>query len=95
MKGLLTAIVGVTLIACQGERVGDDCGRFFSNGCKAPLSCVDVDDKKVCGGGCDWLTPENDKPGYGCKSPNLKPIEVQYTRNGAALGSAGCYCVPD
>lgn len=39
------ALLAMTLAACQGEKPGDPCDKFFQNTCKAPLSCVDMGEK--------------------------------------------------
>src|SRR6185436_1596271 len=66
------------------------CDGFFQNTCKSPMSCVASDSGKVCAGSCDW----GDFGKKYCKDPKLEPVEVEYTRGGTSLGSAGCYCVP-
>ena len=91
--GILALVVA--MLGCQGEKPGDRCDRFFTNTCKSPMSCVDMDDKKVCAGSCD---NDNDKttgaPIHVCKEKDMEPSEVSYTQGSTSLGSAGCYCLP-
>ncbi len=88
-----TALAFLTLVACQGEKSGDPCDKFFQNTCKSPLSCVDMDDKKVCAGSCEWST-ETMPPHNTCKDPSMEPAEVQYMQGTTNIGGAGCYCLP-
>ena len=78
------------VFACEGQKPGARCDEFFTNTCKAPLSCVSMEDKKVCAGSCDT----GDMGKKICKDPALKPIEVSYQRGTTNLGGAGCYCLP-
>ena len=88
---LACALLG--LLACEGQKAGDPCDKFFQNTCKAPLSCVDMEDKKVCAGSCDWsvdpMPPHNT-----CKDPALEPASVDYMQGTTNVGGAGCYCLP-
>ena len=84
---VLSLLVGT---ACQAEKPGERCDEFFKNTCKAPLSCVSMEDKKVCGGSCDTR-------GFGekyCKDPAMRPVEVSYKNGTTNIGGAGCYCLP-
>lgn len=82
---VVLALLSLGALACQGEKPGDPCDKFFQNTCKAPLSCVDMREKKVCAGSCDM--------GKTCKDPALEPSEVTYVGPGGH-SSAGCYCLP-
>ena len=90
---LLVALSFALCVACQGEKAGDPCDKFFQNTCKSPLSCVDTDAKKVCAGSCEWST-ETMPPHNTCKDPAMEPAEVQYMQGTTNIGGAGCYCLP-
>jgi hypothetical protein len=81
------------LAACEGQKAGDPCDKFFQNTCKAPMSCVAMEDKKVCASSCD-LDTSSMPPKKACKDPSLAPNEVSYKKGTTNLGSAGCYCLP-
>ena len=106
MKIMLAFAIAAFLVGCEGEKVGDPCDKFFQNTCKSPLSCVDMNDKKVCAGSCEMITPKAEPtvpgqppprppmPALGCKDPAYEMSQVQYEKSGTSLGSAGCYCLP-
>jgi hypothetical protein len=89
----LTPFALLALLGCEGQKSGDPCDKFFQNTCKSPLSCVDMDDKKVCAGSCDWSTDPM-PPHNTCKDPSMEPAEVQYMQGTTNVGGAGCYCLP-
>lgn len=79
----------VALLGCEAK-AGERCDGFFSNGCKAPATCVTDGDKAVCGVTCDThLTGEKAGQKY-CKDPAFQPVEVQVEGG----GSMGCHCIP-
>ena len=102
MTKLIARVVTLALfttvtIGCEATKPGEACDGFFSNGCKSPLSCVDTGGKKVCAGSCSLVDSKDPKkPGLqqGCTDPNLEPAQVEYTKGGASIGGAGCYCLP-
>jgi hypothetical protein len=89
----MVSLAFAALLGCQGEKAGDPCDKFFQNTCKAPLSCVDVGDNKVCAGSCDW-TLDPMPPHNTCKDPALEPASVDYMQGTTNVGGAGCYCLP-
>ena len=93
MRSLIVFAMLSFVAACQGEKAGDPCDKFFQNTCKAPMSCVDMGDNKVCAGSCDT---DFSSPGIKkiCKDPTMEPHEVSYTKGTTNIGSAGCYCLP-
>jgi hypothetical protein len=83
---IVSVVIGFSLAlgGCEGKNAGDPCDKFFQNTCKAPLSCVDTSDKKVCAPSCS---------GGACKDPKLVPQQVSVESGGRTL-PAGCYCLP-
>lgn len=83
-------LVGFGLVGCKAEKAGDPCDKLLQSICRHPLSCVDLGTRKVCASTCD--TGESGQKL--CSDPRMTPADVEYKRNGASLGGAGCFCVP-
>jgi hypothetical protein len=83
--------------ACEASKPLDACDGFFTQGCKAPLHCVNSGDKSLCLNECD--TSFKCKDPHGCCDQGLqcKSLEMRVTKNGVDQGiSAGHepYCMP-
>jgi hypothetical protein len=81
----IAVVFALALLACQGEKAGDPCDKFFQNTCKSPLTCVEMPGKKVCAGSCSG--------GDSCTDPALAPSQVMVDGPTGPL-AAGCYCLP-
>ena len=97
MKRCLTILLAfgalIFITACQGEKPGARCDKFFQNTCKAPMSCVAMSKGKFCAGSCDSKLV-NSKFVKFCKDPKLAPSSVTYKKGTTTIGGAGCYCLP-
>ena len=84
---LMLSFLSLFALGCEGE-LGERCDGFFQNTCRAPASCIELDDRAVCATGCSsWLGEES------CDDPTWEMIQVSVDHAGGTA-AMGCHCVP-
>lgn len=84
-------MVTTLLAGCEVDQPGARCDGFFSNGCKSPLGCLTVEDKKICAAKCD--TTFKCKQPDGCCPAGQECVEADSVYKGQSIGKDR-YCLP-
>jgi hypothetical protein len=89
-RAILVGLLAWSALGCEGQKHGDPCDGFFSNGCKGPMTCLTDDKGKYCSQSCsiNKAFPEMSTP---CPQGS-ECVEVGVSKGSASLGSMGTMC---